>query len=174
MGYAGGSRANPTYTSLGNHTECFEVTFDPARITYRDLLRIFWKSHHPFTASGNRQYMAAVFPAGEEQKKIAEASREEVARDRSRAVATPVVPLDRFWPAEDYHQKHSLRRHADLLAEFAAYYPTGPELTRSTAAARVNGFLGGHGTREQFDRIKDSLGLSEKSLAKLARLFPPR
>ena len=79
MGYSGGSRKDPTYNSLGDHTETLEIDFDPARVSYKELLEVFWKNHSPRTASWSRQYMAAVFVHDDEQKRLAGESRDRVA-----------------------------------------------------------------------------------------------
>lgn len=160
MGYAGGTLKDPTYRNLGDHTESFQVDFDPAKISYERLLEIFWSSHNPCAGSYSRQYMSAVFVRDDAQRKTAEASREKVAA-KAGAVKTPVLKLDKFYLAEDYHQKYELRNTRTLMKEFEAIYPGDADFVNSTAAARVNAYLGGSGTREQLAKEIDRLGLSE-------------
>ena len=71
VGYTGGNKENPTYRTLGDHTESIEVDYDPGIISYADLLKVFWRSHDPGSRSWSRQYIAAIFYHNEEQKKQA-------------------------------------------------------------------------------------------------------
>lgn len=114
-GYTGGRTENPTYRQVCSHTtghaEAVEVTFDPARVSYQQLLRVFWQIHDPTQLNRQGydvgdQYRSAVFTHGEEQQREAIASRDaEQAIHRDRIV-TEVVPAARFWPAEEYHQRY--------------------------------------------------------------------
>jgi len=160
VGYAGGTLKDPTYRNMGDHTESFEVDFDPATVSYERLLELFWASHNPCAGSYSRQYMSAVFVRDEAQRKSAEASREKVAA-KAGAVKTPILKLDRFYLAEDYHQKYELRNARTLMKEFAAIYPRDADFVNSTAAARVNAYLGGGGTKDRLEKEIDSLGLSD-------------
>lgn len=159
VGYTGGKKTNPTYYSLGNHTETLQIDYDPEKVSYEELLDVFWKSHNPARNSGSRQYMAAVFFDGEKQRKLAEASKE-AAADRIKAeIETRILPLKTFYLAEDYHQKYMLRRSKTLINAFQDIYPTTRGLVDSTAAARVNGYLGGHGDCGRLKNEISELGL---------------
>lgn len=171
MGYSGGSKNNPTYHNIGDHTEAFQVDFDPAKITYEQLLDIFWASHRPDERPWSRQYMKAVYSHNEAQKRLAEASRDKVAAKIRGQVSTPILPATEFYLAEDYHQKYALRRGApDLLREYEAIYPKLEDLVNSTAVTRVNGYLGGFGSPEVFNAEVDRLGLSPAGRDKLLAL----
>jgi peptide-methionine (S)-S-oxide reductase len=159
-GYTGGSTVNPTYYRLGDHTEAVQVDYDPERISYRELLVVFWRSHNPRSRPWSRQYKAAVFYHNEEQKKAAEQSRERVASAAGAGIVTEILPLERFYLAEDYHQKYYLRNNPILMREFAAVYPSPAGLTASTAAARVNGFFAGYGKLQTLLSEMGSYGLS--------------
>ena len=74
VGYAGGEKANPTYRDLGNHSEAIQIDFDPAVITYEDLLDLFWESHNPTRPSWSPQYASFVFAHDAEQERRAQAS----------------------------------------------------------------------------------------------------
>ena len=116
-GYSGGHKNNPTYreicTGTTGHAEVAQITFDTEIITFNDLLNMFWKSHDPTTRNkqGNdigTQYRSAVFYHNNEQKTIAKESKNKV--DNSNVFLNPVVTeitkLDKFWPAEDYHNNY--------------------------------------------------------------------
>ena len=98
----------PTYRKMGDHTETVQVDYDPQRITYAQLLDIFWKSHEPTRRSWSRQYMHVVFYHNEEQKEIAEKSKQELEKSGryERPVVTEIVPAPLFYKAEEYHQKY--------------------------------------------------------------------
>jgi peptide-methionine (S)-S-oxide reductase len=176
VGYAGGTTADPTYESLGDHSEAVEVEFDPSRISYQDLLAVFWKAHDPGYRSVSRQYRTAVFWSGDEQRRLAEVSRELAAKGAGRAVATTLEPLRGFTPAEDYHQKYYLRSVKAIAGAFHGIYPDERELAASNAAARVNGYLGGHGGPERLAEEIGGLGLeggARESLEKIVSRMHP-
>jgi methionine-S-sulfoxide reductase len=174
VGYAGGKHPNPTYTDLGDHTEAVQVDFDPTQTSYRRLLEVFLATDNPCARAGTRQYMSAVFYHDEAQKKLAlEALRRAEARTGER-VAAAVLPAAPFYPAEDYHQKYLLRCDAGLMKEFKAMHPSPEAFRDSTAAARVNGYLGGHGSKEMVQKEIDHLGLSAEARQRLLRYWGRR
>lgn len=166
VGYAGGTLANPTYHRLGDHTESFQVDFDPKATSYEALLEVFWKSHNPCGGSWNRQYMSAVFYHSDVQKKAAEAARDRVAEKRG-AVKTPILPVGTFTLAEDYHQKYELRGERELGPEFAALFKTDAEFVNSTAVARANAAVAGQLSRERLLKEVERYGLSDAGRARL-------
>jgi peptide-methionine (S)-S-oxide reductase len=114
-GYSGGHVVNPTYEQVcgkqTGHAEVIQVTFDPEQITFNDLLDIFWETHDPTTPNrqGNDvgpQYRSAIFYHNEEQKLIAEQSKQAAAGKFSDPIVTEISPLINFYPAEDYHQEY--------------------------------------------------------------------
>jgi peptide-methionine (S)-S-oxide reductase len=174
VGYAGGRKQSPTYHSLGDHTETVQVDFDPAQTSYEELLEVFWATHNPCAQAGVRQYMSAVFYHNDAQKKLALETRDREAAKRGTRIATEVLPATAFYVAEDYHQKYLLRGKASLMREFQAMYPDPKDFRNSTAAARVNGYLGGHGSEEMIRKEIDQLGLSSESRKALLRLIVRR
>ena len=121
-GYAGGTTKNPTYDQVTSgatgHAESVRVTFDPAKVSYRELLEIFFSVAHDPTQL-NRQgpdvgthYRSAIFYRSEEQERVARAYIAELTRDKTfkRAIVTEVRPLEAFYVAEDYHQDY-MRHH---------------------------------------------------------------
>jgi peptide-methionine (S)-S-oxide reductase len=114
-GYAGGTRDNPTYeqvcTGRTGHAEAVEVTYDPAKVSYEELLNAFWNMHDPTTKDrqgpdwGN-QYRSAIYYTSSEQEKAATHSKEAAQKHFEKKIVTEIAPLDKFWPAEDYHQRY--------------------------------------------------------------------
>lgn len=167
MGYAGGTKKNPTYHSLGDHSEAVQVDFDPSQLPYEKLLEFFWAAHDPTERSWSRQYKAAVFFQNDAQQKLAiETSAREAARRKTK-IFTEILPFTGFYLAEGYHQKYYLRQDSDLMKEFEAMYPQEGEFINSTAAARVNGYLAGYGTSENLLTEVGGLGLSPEERKKL-------
>jgi peptide-methionine (S)-S-oxide reductase len=114
-GYAGGTVANPSYeqvcTGTTGHAEVAQITFDPSKITYDRLLEVFWEAHDPTTlnqqgADHGTQYRSAIFYADEKQKVAAEKSQQAAAKKFSDPIVTQIVPLDKFYEAEHYHQDY--------------------------------------------------------------------
>lgn len=174
VGYAGGESRSPTYRRIGDHSETVEIEYDPARVGYEELLRLFWEGHDPLRRSWSSQYRAAVFYHDEEQRRIAERTRDAAAARLGAPVRTEILPAGVFTPAEDYHQKHYLRAHEPLLRELQAAWPEPRDLAASTAAARINGWLGGNGTREQLLAALEALGLSPGAREYLREVVAPR
>ena len=114
--------------------------------------------------------MSAIFCANDQQKKLALASREREEKKRKIKIATPILPVAEFYLAEDYHQKYRLRQTRALMREFAAMFPNDKDFVNSTAAARVNGYLGGNGKLEDLQKEIDSYGLSQDAKQKLLNL----
>jgi hypothetical protein len=106
------------------------------------------------------QYAAIIFYHNEEQKRLAEESKERVASGLRNTVFTEIVPYSGFTLAEDYHQKHSLQHYPEFMKELRRVYPSNREFVDSTAAARLNGYLGGEGSYDALTQELDSLGLS--------------
>ena len=163
VGYAGGSKADPTYRDLGDHSETIQIDYDPTLISYQELLDVFWSSHNPAARPFSRQYASIIFYHNEEQQRLAEASRDREAASRGRAIYTEIVPFDRFYLAETYHQKYRLQQVPDLLNEYRAIYPQDEGFINSTAVARVNGYLGGYGTQTALQAEIEDLGLSPRA-----------
>lgn len=114
-GYMGGARPRPTYeqvcTGATGHTEVVRVTFDPAQVSYRDLLEVFFAIHDPTTLNrqGNdagTQYRSVIFYSSEEQRQAAERTIAELAKESPQPIVTAVEPAGEFWEAEDYHQEY--------------------------------------------------------------------
>lgn len=114
-GFAGGTTDDPTYeevcTETTGHAEVTEIVFDPARISYAKLLEVFWQAHDPTTlnrqgADEGTSYRSIILYHDEKQKLIAEKSKLEAQRDFRDPIVTEIVPLKKFYKAEDYHQEY--------------------------------------------------------------------
>ena len=126
----------------------------------------FWDSHNPTQGAWSRQYKAAVFVHNEEQARLAEASKAWIAAEKTsrwfnRDIRTEILPAERFYLAEDYHQKYLLQNSPRLWGDILATYRDNPlGWINSTAAARLNGYVGGYASAAQLAEEIDSLGLS--------------
>jgi peptide-methionine (S)-S-oxide reductase len=137
------------------------------RISYHELLETFWKSHNPTRRPWSRQYMSVIFYHNQEQKNLAIKTRDRETARLVNKIYTEIAPAEKFYLAEDYHQKYRLRQERDIMREFNAMYPNFNDFVNSTAAARVNGYLGGHGSLLMLGKDLDKMGLSRKSGQKL-------
>ncbi|HEV2806220.1 MAG TPA: peptide-methionine (S)-S-oxide reductase MsrA [Chthoniobacterales bacterium] len=127
VGYTGGNADDATYEKVSahrtQHREAIEVTYDPARISYDQLLDIFWRNINPTQADGQfhdigLSYQAAIFYGTDDEKKAAEESKEKLGKSGkfSKPVVTEILPAKPFYPAEEYHQKYYLKNAADFEA----------------------------------------------------------
>ncbi|EEW25237.1 peptide-methionine (S)-S-oxide reductase MsrA [Rhodobacter ferrooxidans] len=114
-GYTGGPEQNPTYEQVSSettgHYEAVEVTFDPAVVSYAEIMRLFFRSIDPTDAEGQfcdrgPSYRSAVFVSNTAQKAIAEAAKAEAEAALGRQIVTPILNAGAFWPAEEYHQDY--------------------------------------------------------------------
>lgn len=121
-GYTGGTVENPTYEQVSSgetgHREAIRVTYDPAKVSYEKLLELFWSNVDPLDQNGQfcdkgTQYTAAIFTASDEEKTLAEASKEKMHQKFGQEIAVAILPAAPFYEAEthhqDYFQTHSLR-----------------------------------------------------------------
>lgn len=114
-GYIGGHQKDPTYKQVSagvtGHTEAVEIVFDPDKVSYEKLLEVFWLNIDPFNARGQfcdfgTQYRTGIFYLDDEQRKLAEKSRQRVIEKLGKPVVTEITAATKFYPAEDYHQNY--------------------------------------------------------------------
>jgi peptide-methionine (S)-S-oxide reductase len=112
-GYAGGQTENPTYedicTGKTGHAEVVQIEYDPAKISYQRIIDLFWEAHDPTTlnrqgADAGTQYRSIILTSDDAQKKAAEESKARAQAKFKSPIVTEIVPLEKFYPAEDYHQ----------------------------------------------------------------------
>ncbi|HEY7660067.1 MAG TPA: peptide-methionine (S)-S-oxide reductase MsrA [Actinomycetota bacterium] len=115
VGYSGGHSEQPTYREVCSHTtghaEVLRLTFDPAVVSFDQLLEVFWAMHDPTQRDRQGpdvgdQYRSAIFATSDEQLAAATASRERAQERFGRPIVTQIEPASTFWPAEDYHQRY--------------------------------------------------------------------
>ena len=117
VGYCGGSQPNPTYELVSSektgYRESIQITYDPAKISYDQLLEIYWRQIDPTQADGQftdigPSYRAAIFYGNDNEKRVAETSKEKLARSGKfkKPIVTEILPAMKFYPAEAYHQKY--------------------------------------------------------------------
>jgi peptide-methionine (S)-S-oxide reductase len=115
VGYSGGKTKEPSYrkvcTGITGHAEAVEVTFDPKKISYKQLLKKFWLTHNP--TQGNRQgldigsqYRSAIFYHNKKQKEEAEQSKKEEQKKYTKLITTEIISIKEFYKAEEYHQQY--------------------------------------------------------------------
>jgi peptide-methionine (S)-S-oxide reductase len=142
-GYTGGSRDNPTYEQVCSgrtgHAEAVEVTYDPAKVTYAELLNAFWNMHDPTTLNRQgpdhgHQYRSAIFFHNPEQEKAALASKDQAQRYFDRPIVTEIVAATHFWPAEEYHQRYFEKHSGHYSCHFIrGWVPPQPAETEPAA-----------------------------------------
>lgn len=147
---------------MGDHTECFQLDYDPKSISYEDLLEQFWMSHDATSRPFKVQYASLILAGNEQQLEAAKESAQNFSAVMGRPVTTRIGMLDHFWLAEEYHQKYYLRNDRLLFNELHSIYPAEKAFVDSTAAARVNGFLYGTPSCMLLDKELPRLGLSSE------------
>jgi peptide-methionine (S)-S-oxide reductase len=121
VGYSGGHKDNPTYKEVcadnTGHAEVVQVEYDPTKVKYEDLLQVFWENHNPTTLNRQgpdvgTQYRSAVFYHNEEQKQLAEKSKQDLSASGkwSKPIVTEISAAKPFYEAEDYHQQYLEKR----------------------------------------------------------------
>lgn len=163
-GYCGGTKENPSYYDLGDHTEAVSIDYDPEVISFEGMLKHFWAAHQPTRNNASRQYLHALFYRCEAQKVAADLSLSAIAAERElpeRKIETEIIPVREFTYAEDYHQKYYLTQYPELRDFLTGTYPTGKALADSAVATRLNAYLfsGMDNARERLEREIDSYDL---------------
>jgi len=142
VGYAGGTKSEPTYHDLGDHTEALQVDYDPETRSFAELLEIVFRSHDPSRQTPTVQYQHIVFVASTDQREAL--SSYLAANDLSgEAIETRIEPLSQFYLAETYHQKHSLRGRQSLIKPFEQAGYVDADIRESPAAAKCNAVAAG-------------------------------
>ncbi|TCM86632.1 peptide-methionine (S)-S-oxide reductase [Paenibacillus sp. BK033] len=172
VGFAGGTTDEPSYRSMGDHTETVELQFDPALVSYDELLELFWNNHNPYNINGYKdsQYQSLLLYRDNEQ---AEAFRRIKSRmeDGKSILDTELSPFRTFYPAESRHQKYYLKRFPDAVEKLMSLYPSEEELERSTLAARLNGVAKGFLNLERLQNEMKGWPLGENERKEMLSLI---
>ena len=154
--------------------ETIQIDYDPEKISYTNLLQVFFSSHNPTYPSPIRQYASAIFFHDEEQEHLAKGAMKDVGERYGKKITTELVSYTDFTRAEDYHQKYYLRNTRAFMDQYKDRFPNEDTFTDSTAVARVNGYLGGNGSFEQLEKELPELGLSSEAAAALRAFVAKR
>lgn len=139
VGYAGGKKENPTYESLGDHTEVIQIEYDAKTISYEELLRKFFEFHNPARQSMTRQYMSIIFYHNEEQYKIAIKVRDEIEKQKGIEILTEMEKYEKFYLAEFYHQKYYLQGLDEAMELLKEKFQNPQEFLDSPVVTKLNG-----------------------------------
>lgn len=141
-----------------------QIDFDPTVISYEDLLEVFWEAHNPIYGGAYGQYRSMILYNNDDQRKMAEASKDELEEKRGAVFSTTVKQLKNFATAEFYHQKFYLQADSELMRLILSRYPNRTSIVDSTAAARLNGYIAGYGTAESLMGEIEDYGLTEEGI----------
>lgn len=170
VGYAGGKKPNPTYYSLGKHTETVQIRYNPEKISYENLLEIFWNSHDPTLSKVNTQYKSIIFYHGENQKTKALESKTKRETKINDNIVTEIRPFENFYLAEEYHQKYFLQSlnkpYNYYMDYYKKIYPDLKDLLESTAVTRANGYAAGYRHLNLAEELEE-LGLKKQERQEL-------
>jgi len=172
VGYAGGTEPDPTYHSIGSHSETIQIDYDPDIVSYEELLDVFWAANAAYLSPYSRQYNSIIFYHNKEQKELAEESYQKRLDENSNTVLTEIIPYKDFTLAELYHQKYYLQVEQNLMQDALRNRDNFEGFMNSTEAARLNGYVGGYGDPATLEKELESYGLSdegEKILLEIAK-----
>nr|WP_226006746.1 peptide-methionine (S)-S-oxide reductase [Natrinema salinisoli] len=143
VGYAGGTKPDPSYEVIGDHSEVVQLEYDPEQLSFDELLDRAFEEHDPYQQPGKRQYQNILFTETAEQHGRLRSYLDESEFDPER-ITTRLEELDRFHVAEDYHQKFSLRGKRWITDAFAEADYDNEAIRESPAAAKLNAHVAGH------------------------------
>lgn len=143
VGYAGGTKSDPSYEVIGDHTEVVQLDYDPDRLSFKDLLEWAFEQHHPSQQPKKRQYQHIVFTGTADQRNQLRAYVADSEFDRDK-IETRLEPLEDFYVAEEYHQKFQLRGKRWITEAFDGADYDATAVRESPAAAKLNAHVAGH------------------------------
>ncbi|WP_103030111.1 peptide-methionine (S)-S-oxide reductase [Salinibacter altiplanensis] len=167
VGFAGGQVSDPTYATIGDHTEAVRIEYAPARLRYAGLLDRFWTVFDPALTPAKRRYQPLLAPQNERQAQRARASRADAIGRDERAGRVEIVDGGEFSAAALRHQKHTLRRYEDVTGALRARLPSERAFARSPAAALAAGYVGGYRSPARLADDQARLGLPNDATATL-------
>lgn len=154
-GFTGGQTPDPSYSAIADHVETVEVSFDPELVSYRELLTYFWGHHNSRAKPIFRQYASAIFFTSKEQAEAAKAVRQGFQDKGSEdPILTAIIRLDKFYPAEQYHQKYYLQQDQALFELLP-----GKQKLSTRVATKLNALAGRAGERPVLSKSLSQLGI---------------
>lgn len=132
-------------------------------VSYGQLLDQFFEYHHPYSSAYSEQYKSAVFYADDAQKAAAEVKKAALEEETGQTIHTEILPLETFYLAEAYHQKHDLRKVPLLIDELEAKYPSLDAFLDAPSVTWINAYLWGCGLLEDLEEELPSFGLSPEA-----------
>lgn len=174
VGYTGGDSLTPSYENLGNHIEVIEVDYDPAVISYRQLIEAYFSLYDATVRPYSQRVKSMIYYRTEDEKQIANTVKEEVFKRVGSPLYTEIDPLGVFYLAEDRHQLYYLKQEPSLYREITEIFPTEKVQLLSVLASKLNGFIAGYGTAPDLDKVLSQSGLSEASLARMTYILTNR
>ncbi len=167
VGYTGGSLTTPTYESLGNHSEVFEVDYDPDIVSYEDLIHYYFQNFDTRTRPFSLRVNSIIYYRNDSEKMTAQSIKEGYESDYGAGLYAKIDKLDVFYLAEDRHQLSYLKSEISLYNEIRMIYPTSDKQLLSILASKLNGYIAGYGSKENLNQILDQSGLSEPSINRI-------
>lgn len=160
VGYAGGTKPNPSYDVLGDHTEVIQIEYDPETVSFVTLLDEAFAHHNPFRQSKKRQYQNIIFSTSDSQEQQLEQYLTANGYEQE-TIETRIESLTQFYLAEDYHQKFNLRGKRWITDVFKELGYDSSDIRESPAAAKLNAYVAGHNVSVSFldqpqERYSDS------------------
>lgn len=146
------------------------MDFDAERVSFGDLLSVFWQGHNPALRGLPTQYKSIIFCHDEEQQRLALATKQELEPAYGKPIQTEIRPAGPFYLAEGYHQKYYLRRVNAVMADLEQRYPTVQQLIDSNVTARLNGYVGGYGTASGLEQDIPVFDLSPASQERMRQI----
>ena len=172
VGYAGGTTSLPAYNNIGDHTEVLEVDFNAEKISYTEILDVFFVNAHATYLPYSRQYMSILLYHDEKQKELAFQAIEKWNEQLRGEIQTALLPYTAFFLAEDYHQKYYLRMRRKLMQDLQAFVTDDRKaFIHSPLTAKLNALSGGYGTANDFKKQLDDWSLPAGNYEKVLTLL---
>lgn len=169
VGYAGGEMKNPRYTKIGDHTETIQIDFNPDIISYRELVEIFFNSHNAFAKPYSKQYASLILFHDQKQQQIALELKEEIEKERNKEIKTEIKKLDKFYLAENYHQKFRLQQKSELRDHYFKMM-SFEEFLNSPTITKLNGYVSANGDRDEIIKNIGNFKLTNRLQERLLEL----
>ena len=170
VGYSGGSKENPTYHNLGDHTEVIQLDYDESKVSFEKLVNIFFNLHNPYYENQPAQYKSIIFYNDEYEKEVSIKVKTEFEEKRKHKLYTEIVKYDKFYMAENYHQKYYLQIVKEIYKDLRGKYDEFSHFVNSNEAAKINGYLKGNGTLKNLETEIDKFNISNKSKKRLVEI----